>query len=94
MKPESTERTKIIFQDACNTENINAKLGVSLPNEENSIRRYILTQAPILGKLPTISMIRENFSDGTHREIFRTFYRQFFRLRSSRPIRRPSCRQT
>ncbi|MHA1987442.1 MAG: alkylmercury lyase family protein [Promethearchaeota archaeon] len=63
MEPKSTERTKIIFQDACNTENIDAKLGVSLSNEENSIRRYILKQTPILGELPTISMIRENFSD-------------------------------
>jgi len=63
MKPESSERTNIIFQHSLETENIDAKLGVSLSNEENSIRRYILTQAPILGKLPTISMIRENFSD-------------------------------
>lgn len=70
MKPKSTERTNIIFQESCNTENIDAKLGVSLSSEENSIRRFILTQTPIIGKLPTIRMIRENFPHISERNFF------------------------
>ncbi len=61
IKPKSSNITKIIFQDACNTEDFNAKSGASLSKEENSIRHYILAQTPILGRIPAINEIQGNF---------------------------------
>ena len=61
IKPESSNKTKIIFQDACNNEDLFAKFGESLSNKENDIRHYLLTQTPILGRIPAINEIRENF---------------------------------
>lgn len=61
IKPESFSKTNIIFQDACNTEEFYAKSGISLLNEENNIRHYILTQTPILGRIPAINEIQRNF---------------------------------
>ncbi|MHA2182736.1 MAG: alkylmercury lyase family protein [Promethearchaeota archaeon] len=61
IKPESSNKTRIIFQDACNSENLNAKFGLSLTNEENNVRQDILIQTPILGRIPAIYEIRSNF---------------------------------
>ncbi|MHA2272338.1 MAG: hypothetical protein ACXACI_10775 [Candidatus Hodarchaeales archaeon] len=49
MKPESTERVERIFQEACNTENMDAKFGRTLSKKENDIRKFILSQSPVLG---------------------------------------------
>ncbi|MFW9997880.1 MAG: alkylmercury lyase family protein [Candidatus Odinarchaeota archaeon] len=62
IKPEATERTKIIFQEACSVENMDAKLGRTLEEEENAIRRFILSQTPVLGRIPAIDEIKEAFN--------------------------------
>ena len=61
IKPESSNKTKIIFQDACNTEDLDVKCGVSLSDIENSIRHYILTQTLILGRIPAINDVLGKF---------------------------------
>lgn len=61
IKPKSSSKTKILFQDACNSEDLNAKFGFSLSSEENKIRHYVLTQTPILGRIPAIDEIHSNF---------------------------------
>ncbi|MHA2038778.1 MAG: alkylmercury lyase family protein [Promethearchaeota archaeon] len=63
IQPESSDKTKIIFQDACTHENLDAKFGLSLSNEENRIRYYILTQTPILGRIPLIDEIKGAFGN-------------------------------
>ncbi len=62
IKPESTERTKRIFQEACYTENMEAKFGRTLTNDENVVRKYILRQTPILGRVPSAVEICEGFN--------------------------------
>jgi len=72
IRPKPSNKTKIIFQDACNTEDLNAKFGVSLTNEENDIRHYLLSQTPILGRIPAVNEIHGNFqhlSEDTFRKI-------------------------
>ncbi|MHA2280368.1 MAG: alkylmercury lyase family protein [Promethearchaeota archaeon] len=72
IKPKSSKITNIIFQNACNTEDLNAKFGISLSSEENNVRHYVLAQTPILGRIPAINEINSNFrhlSEDTFRKI-------------------------
>lgn len=61
LKPEPTKRAKEIFQEACSVENMEAKFGRVLSQEENSVRRFLLTQSPVLGRIPYIEEIRKEF---------------------------------
>ena len=63
IKPEPTERTEKIFHEACCVENMEAKFGRTLSKDENSIKRFILIQPPILGRIPFIDEIRKEFND-------------------------------
>jgi hypothetical protein len=62
IKANSSAKTEIIFNSACNTEDIKAKFGITLTAEENKVRRYILTQTPIVGRIPSLDEIKEEFS--------------------------------
>lgn len=62
-KPEPTKRVKKIFQDACSVENIEAKFGRTLSMDANRIRNFILTQSPVLGRIPYIHEIRKEFNE-------------------------------
>lgn len=61
LKPEPTKRAQGIFQDAYIIENMDDKFGSSLSREENDVRMYILTQSPVLGRIPSINEIRRSF---------------------------------
>ncbi len=61
LKPESTERAKRIFQEARRIENTESKLGKTLSKDENDVRRFILSQTPILGRIPSIGEIKKEF---------------------------------
>jgi hypothetical protein len=63
LKPEPTERAKRIFQEACGIENMEAKFGRTLSKDENRIRRFILTQSPILGRIPFIDEIKNEYME-------------------------------
>lgn len=63
LKPEPTERAKRIFQEACSVENMEAKLGRTLSEDENRVKRFILIQTPILGRIPFIDKIRKEFDE-------------------------------
>ncbi len=63
LKPEPTKRAKKIFQDACSVENIEAKFGRTLSMDANRIRNFILTQSPVLGRIPYIHEIRKEFNE-------------------------------
>ena len=62
IKPTPTDRAKKMFHQACTIENMSAKWGQSLSPDENAIRRFVLTQAPVLGRLPSLIEIEEYFS--------------------------------
>lgn len=62
IKPTPTDRAKKMFHQACTIENMSAKWGQSLSPDENAIRRFILTQAPVLGRLPSLIEIEEYFT--------------------------------
>ena len=62
IKPESTERAESIFQFSCDIEDMDAKFGKSLSKEENDIRKFILTQSPVLGRIPSIDEIKKEFN--------------------------------
>ncbi|MHA2247874.1 MAG: alkylmercury lyase family protein [Candidatus Hodarchaeales archaeon] len=62
IKPTPTDRSKKFFQQACDTENMPAKWGQTLLPEENEVRRFILVQAPVLGRLPSITEVKQNFT--------------------------------
>ncbi|UCE18143.1 MAG: alkylmercury lyase family protein [Gemmatimonadota bacterium] len=62
IKPEATERTKNIFEEACCVENMEAKFGKTLSPEENDVKRFILTQSPVLGRIPSIDEIKKAFT--------------------------------
>jgi len=62
IKPEPTERAKKIFQEACYTENMEAKFGRTLTKEDNVVRKFILSQTPTLGRIPSTVEISEEFS--------------------------------
>jgi len=63
LKPEPTKRAKKIFQDACSVENMEAKFGRTLSMDANRIRNFILTQSPVLGRIPYIHEIRKEFNE-------------------------------
>lgn len=63
LNPEPTERAKIIFQEACSVENMEAKFGKTLTKEENNIKRYILSQTPVIGRIPSVEEITKKFSN-------------------------------
>jgi hypothetical protein len=63
IKPESSETVKSIFREACRLENREEKLGKTLTRKENEIRVFILTKAPVLGRIPTRDEIREEFKN-------------------------------
>lgn len=62
IKPTPTDRAKKMFHQACTIENMSAKWGKSLSPDENAIRRFILTHAPVLGRLPSFNEIEEYFT--------------------------------
>ncbi len=61
IKPEPSELAKSIFEEACCIENRDEKLGKTLSREENTVRKFILTQPPILGRIPTTEEIKKEF---------------------------------
>jgi hypothetical protein len=67
--PESTARVISIFRDACNVENMDAKFGRMLSKQENNVRLFILSQSPILGRIPTIAELRNEFSQYTNEKL-------------------------
>lgn len=69
IKPEFTSTAKKIYQAAINVENLDEKHGKGLPEEENNIRRFILSQSPILGRIPFIKEIKERFVKMTNEKI-------------------------
>jgi len=62
LRPAPMERAKTIFQEAFITESIEVKSGKTLSQEEKKIKRFILTQSPVLGRIPSIDEIRKAFS--------------------------------
>ncbi len=62
LKPEPTELAKTIFQETCSVENMEAKFGKTLSKKENDVKNFILTQSPILGRIPSINEINKSFS--------------------------------
>lgn len=62
IKPTPTDRAKMLFQQACNTEDMSAKWGKTLSLEENEVRRFILTQTPVLGHLPSLTEVKQYFT--------------------------------
>jgi len=62
IKPELTEKAKKIYEAACCLEDMEGKFGQGLSKDENSIRHYILSQSPILGRIPSIEDIKEEFT--------------------------------
>ena len=69
IKAESTERAESIFQFSCDIEDMDAKFGKSLSKEENDIRKFILTQSPVLGRIPTIDIIKKEFNQLPNEEV-------------------------
>ena len=69
IKPELTEKAKKIYEAACCLEDMEGKFGQGLSKDENSIRHYILSQSPILGRIPSIEDINEEFSRMKQEEI-------------------------
>ena len=65
MHPQPTERAKSIFQGVC----VDAKFGRTLSNEENNVRKFILTQSPALGRIPSIDEIRKAFTQFPNEKI-------------------------
>jgi len=61
IKPEYTKKAKKIFQKAYKSENLDVKFGRKLSDDENNIRSYILSQSPILGRIPSIEEIKRSF---------------------------------
>lgn len=68
-KPELTEKAKKIYQAACSLEDMDGKFGKGLSKDENSIRHYILSQSPILGRIPSIEEINKEFTQMNQEEI-------------------------
>ncbi|MHA2231521.1 MAG: alkylmercury lyase family protein [Candidatus Hodarchaeales archaeon] len=62
IEPEATERVKHLFHEACCIEDMDAKFGKTLSAEENAVRRFILTQAPVLGRIPSLEELRQAFT--------------------------------
>jgi hypothetical protein len=61
IKPESTQRVKDIFQ-AEYSQKKKFNLRKTLTIEEDEVRRFILTQTPILGEIPSIQSIKDSYS--------------------------------
>jgi hypothetical protein len=59
----------MLFQQACDNENMSAKFGQTLSSLENRVRRFILTRAPILGRLPFITEVKQHFTQISERKI-------------------------
>ncbi|MHA2299101.1 MAG: alkylmercury lyase family protein [Candidatus Hodarchaeales archaeon] len=62
MKANPSEKVEALFQDMRNIEDIDGKFGRTLSKDENDVRRYILTQAPVLGRILSIDEIIEMFT--------------------------------
>ncbi len=62
IKPIPSDQADKLFHQACDTENMSAKFGQTLLPEENRVRRFILTRAPILGRLPFLTEVEEYFT--------------------------------
>ena len=69
--PELTEKAKKIYEAACCLEDMEGKFGQGLSKDENSIRHYILSQSPILGRIPSIEEINKEFTRLKQEEIQR-----------------------
>lgn len=69
IKPELTDKAKKIYEATCCLENMEGKFGQGLSKDENSIRHYILSQSPILGRIPSIEVINKEFSQMNQEEI-------------------------
>ncbi|MFQ5981572.1 MAG: alkylmercury lyase family protein [Candidatus Heimdallarchaeota archaeon] len=62
IEPEATERVAQLFREACCIEDMDGKFGKTLSVEENAVRQFILTQAPILGRIPSLDEIKQAFT--------------------------------
>ncbi len=69
IKPEFTTKAKKVYQAAISVENLDDKHGKGLSEEENNIRRFILSQSPILGRIPSMEEIKERFVKLTNEKI-------------------------
>ncbi|MFX0125528.1 MAG: alkylmercury lyase family protein [Candidatus Hodarchaeota archaeon] len=69
VKPTPSDRTEKLYQQVCNVENMSAKYGKSLSHEENEVRRFILTQTPKLGRLPSLTEVEQAFTKFSEEEI-------------------------
>lgn len=61
VKPRPSKLAKLIFEEACTVENMDAKFGKSLSREERAVKNFILSQSPVLGRIPFIDEIVESF---------------------------------
>ncbi len=69
IKPKSSERATKIFEEACNVENMEAKFGKTLSDDESAVKNYILTQSPVLGRLPSFEEIINSFGQFPNEKI-------------------------
>jgi hypothetical protein len=68
IKPEPTQRARDIFQAECSQKK-KFSLRKTLTKEGDDVRRFILTQTPILGEIPSIDKIRRSFDKFTKEEV-------------------------
>ena len=59
--PRSTERANNIFEESCTVENMEAKFGKTLSEEEKNVKNFILTKSPYLGRIVSIDEIINAF---------------------------------
>ncbi|MEE8168305.1 MAG: alkylmercury lyase family protein [Candidatus Hydrothermarchaeales archaeon] len=57
--PDANERARSVLESIHATVDIDAKWGKSLSPDEDEIRRFILTEFPSLGRVPTMEEIKE-----------------------------------
>ncbi len=69
IKPIPSDQADKLFHQACDTENMSAKFGQTLLPEENRVRRFILTRAPILGRLPFLTEVKQHFTQFSERKL-------------------------
>jgi cyclohexyl-isocyanide hydratase len=69
INPTPNRRVEELFQQACKTEDMSAKMGDTLLPEENEIRRFILMQAPLIGRVPSLDEIIHAFPQYTEEQV-------------------------
>jgi hypothetical protein len=68
IKPDPTKRIKDIFQTEYSQKK-KFNLRKTLSKKEDEIRRFILTQTPILGEIPSFDKIRKSFNQISKQEM-------------------------